>query len=224
MKKFFLLATLVFCICTTNAQKISKVILTSTGTTESISIGLDDAIINLSESGNIINYGVEYFSEKYSNYSRIENYNGRIDMCTANDDKAFQGKVKYLGRTPITYFASYDVAELQGKVKSIGSLTFTYYMNYDDAAMKGKIKSIGSNNVVFYSSFENDVVKGKLKSIANTQLNYYSNFEDIALRGKVKNIGQVLFSYYPSYDRQMAGAMKTGNRTQNINGINFIVN
>ena len=56
------------------------------------------------------------------------------------------------------------------------------------------------------------------------RVEYYSQDADMAYRGKVKSIGQVSFTYYPSFDRQFQGSMKTGNRTQNVNGINFLVN
>lgn len=224
MKQVSLILILCVFAFSSNAQRIAKVTLNAAGGTEMISIGLDDAIINVSLTGNIINYGVEYFSEKISNYSRIENYNGRLEIYTTTDDKAFQGKVKYIGRTPVTYYASYDIEALQGKIKSIGNLTFNYYMPYDEESAKGKIKSIGSNNVTFYTSYDNEALRGKLKSIGNTNLNYYSSFEDSAFRGKIKSIGQVSFTYYASFDRQFAGAMKTGTQRQNVNGINFVVN
>ncbi len=224
MKYIFCFLAIISFSLGTQAQRISRVTMNNTSITESITVSLDDAIVNISLTGTIINYGIDYASERVTNYTRLEKYNGRIDMFTTYEDKAFQGKVKYLGKTPITYYASYDLPELQGKVKTIGSLSFTYYMNYDDEALKGKIKSIGSNAISFYSSFENDALKGKLKGIGNTQLTYYSNFDDVAFRGKVKSIGQVSFTYYPSYDKQFQGAMKTGNRTQNVNGINFLVN
>ncbi len=206
------------------AQRIAKVNITNAGTTESFTIGLDEnVIINISPAGNLISYGVDYFSEKISNYSRLENYNGRIEMYTATDDKSFQGKLKYIGRTGVTYYASYEDESLRGKIKSIGSLVFSYYQPFEDALLKGNIKSIGANQVGFYNSFDNDALKGKLKMIGSTSLNYYSSFDNEAFRGKIKSIGSINFTYYPSYDRQFAGAMKTGNQTQTIGGIIFLI-
>ena len=69
----------------------------------------DNAVINLNSNGEVVNYGTEYFSEKIQNYSRIEKFNGRVDLFSVTDDKAFQGKLKYIGRTAITYYASYDI-------------------------------------------------------------------------------------------------------------------
>jgi hypothetical protein len=224
MKKIVISALCLFIVLTTQAQKISRVVLNSAGITESISVSIDDAIINFSTEGNIINYGVEYFSERFGNYSRIEPYTGRLEMYATFDDKAFQGKLKYIGRTTVTYYASYELPELQGKIKSIGNLVFTYFQNFDDANLKGKIKSIGTNSIGYYASFDNEAFKGKLKTIGNTTLTYYNNFEDTALRGRIKSIGATQFTYYPSFDRQMAGSMKTGAQRQVINGINFLVN
>jgi hypothetical protein len=210
---------------TTNAQRISKITISGTGTTEMITMGLDEnVVINVSQDGNLISYGVEYFSEKITNYSRLENYNGRTELYATTEDKFAQGKLKYIGRTPVTYYAAYDVESLRGKIKTIGSLSFTYYMPFDEEASKGKIKSIGTTNVAYYSAFDNDALLGKLKSIGNTSLSYYSSFDDKAFKGKIKNIGSASFTYYSSFDRQFGGAMKTGIQRQNINGINYVVN
>lgn len=206
-----------------SAQRISKVSLTAAGTTEMIAIQTDDAVINVSPEGSIINYGVEYISERLTNYSRIEPFNGRIDMFSNFDDVEFRGKLKYLGKTPVTYYASYDQEGLKGKVKTIGGLAISYFMPYEDEAFRGKIKSIGNTQLNYFSGFDNAALRGKLKSIGITQLNYYSSFEDKALRGKIKSIGQVSFTFYPSYDTRYAGGLKTGSQLQNVNGVYFYV-
>jgi hypothetical protein len=224
MKKYFLSTVLFFSLFIANAQKISKVTISSNGNNESISIAIENAILNIQNTGKIIEYGTEYFSEKIQSYARLEKYNGREEFYGGYDDKAFQGLVKYIGNTRITYYASYDLPSLAGKIKSIGTLQILYYSDFEDEALKGKIKSIGSSKLDYFTSFENDNLKGKLKTIGNTALNYYSNFDDSAFRGKIKSIGFVTYTYYPSYDKNMAGAMKTGVRQQAINGINFIVN
>ncbi len=205
------------------AQRISKVSLTATGTTEMIAIQTDDAVINVSPEGAIINYGVEYISERLTNYSRIEPFNGRIDMFSNFDDKEFRGKLKYLGKTPVTYYASYDQEGLKGKVKTIGGLAISYFMPYEDEAFRGKIKSIGNTQLNYFSGFDNAALRGKLKSIGITQLNYYSSFDDQAFRGKIKSIGQVSFTFYPSYDSRYAGGMKTGSQLQVVNGVYFFI-
>ena len=208
----------------TFAQRISKITISNpTGMVESISVQTDDAVINLSPDGNVINYGVEYLSERIPNYSRVEPFTGRVDLFGEFDDKSFRGKLKYLGRTPITYYASYDTEILQGKIKSIGNLIINYYMQYDDEAFRGKIKSIGSTQLGYFSNFDNVALKGKLKSVGFTDLNYYTGFDDKAYSGKIKSIGQVSFTYYPSYDLRYAGAMKTGQQFQTVNGIAYFI-
>lgn len=222
----FLFTVVVFfsCFTTLSAQRITKITMSSAGALQSFTITTDDnAVINLNTNGEVINYGTEYFSEKIQNYSRIEKFNGRVDLYTATDDKAFQGKVKYIGRTAVTYYASYDIEALRGKIKTIGNLGINYFMEFDDANLKGKIKNIGSTQLQYFTSFDNEALRGKLKSAGNTNLNYYTSFEDRALQGKIKTIGQVSFTYYPSYDKQFAGAMKTGNFTQNVAGITYLI-
>jgi BspA type Leucine rich repeat region (6 copies) len=224
MKRFITSTFLLLSILFVQAQKISRVTIANASTVESLTIGLDDAVIVINENGTITNYGVENFSDKIPNYSRIDPYTGRTENYATTDDKAFQGKIKYIGRTGITYYASYDLPELQGKIKSIGNLVFTYYMSFEDASLKGKIKAIGASSFSYYSSYENDAIKGKLKSIGNTTLVYYGGFDDKAIKGKIKSIGFASFTYYTSFDKQFAGSMKTGVRMQNINGITFLVN
>lgn len=223
MKNISLILFFSFSVTLSFAQRIFKITLNGSGNTEMISVSTDDAVINLSPTGEVISYGVEYFSEKISNYSRLENYTGRIEKYAATDERSFQGKLKYLGRTPLLYYASYDTEALRGKVKNIGNLQMEYYMPYEDEALRGKIKSIGSNVFTYYSNFDNEALRGKLKSVGITNLSYYSSFDDKAYKGKIKSIGQVAFSYYPSYDARYAGAMKTGNQTQNINGVFFYI-
>jgi hypothetical protein len=224
MKKFIYVA--VFCLIQlgVNAQRVSKISISNTGIMESISVGLDaNVILNISPTGDLINYGIEYFSERVANYSRVEPYTGRTEMYAATDDKAFAGKLKYIGRFAITYYSSYEDESLRGKIKSIGTFQINYYMPFDNELEKGKLKTIGGTTLTYYSSFENESVKGKLKSFGTTNISYYTSFDDSAFRGKLKNIGAVSFTYYPSYDRQSAGAMKTGNQIQNINGVYFVI-
>ena len=224
MKNILIILVACLFINATYAQRVSKVAINSNGNTDMISIATDDnAVINISLDGNVLSYGTEYFSEKISNYSRLEKYNGRIDLYTSTDDKLFLGRLKYIGRTAVTYYASYDIEALRGKIKSVGSLIFNYYMQYDDATLKGKIKSIGSQPLAYFSSFDNEALRGKLKTLGSTNLNYYTSFDDRAFAGKIKNIGQINFSYYPSYDKQFAGSMKTGSYTQNVAGVNYFI-
>ena len=223
MKQLFTFFVFVATGFAVSAQRISKVNMSGTGITQSIAIQTDDAVINLSPEGTVISYGVEYASERNSGYTRTEPYQGRIDLFGAYDDAAFRGKLKYLGKTAVTYYASYDDELLQGKIKSIGGLMIGYYMKYEDEALRGKIKNIGSNALDYYSSFDNAALKGKLKTLGPTAISYYSSYDDKAFAGKIKTIGYVSFTYYSSFDLHYAGAMKTGTQQQVINGINFFI-
>ena len=224
MKNIFFI--LVFCcsFLSVFAQRISKVSISGQGNTDLFSITTDDnALLNISPEGNLVSYGVEYFSEKISNYSRLEKFNGRTDLYTSTDDKMLMGKLKYIGRTAIIYYASYDLESLRGKIKNIGNLTFTYFMHYDDESMRGKIKSIGNSQISYFTGFDNVALRGKLKTLGSTSLNYFSSFDDKAFAGKIKSIGQINFTYYPSYDKQFAGGMKTGSYTQNVAGVTYFI-
>ncbi len=206
------------------AQRISKVNISGQGNTDLFAITTDDnALLNVSPDGNLVSYGVEYFSEKISNYSRLEKYNGRTDLYSTTDDKMLVGKLKYIGRTAVIYYASYDLEALRGKIKSIGNLTFSYFMQYDDESLRGKIKSIGTSQISYFTSFDNVALRGKLKTLGSTNLNYYTSFDDKAFAGRIKTIGQINFTYYPSYDKQFAGGMKTGSYTQNVAGVNYFI-
>ena len=222
MKAFRTVIFLLFSLSNLSAQRISTITIGSAGVLQMFTITTDDkAVINLNPSGEVINYGTEYFSEKIQNYSRMEKFNGRVDLFGATDDKELQGKLKYFGRTAVTYYASYDIEALRGKVKSIGNLSVDYYMQYDDATLKGKIKNIGNTQLQYFTSFDNEALRGKLKNVGSTNLNYYTSFEDKTIKGKIKSIGQIAFTYHTSFEKQFAGAMKTGNQRQNVAGINY---
>ena len=224
MKAFSTVIIFFTCFTSLSAQRISKISINSAGVLQMFTITTDDnAVINLNPNAEVVNYGTEYFSEKIQNYSRIEKFNGRVDLFSDTDDRALQGKLKYIGRTAITYYASYDIESLRGKIKTIGNLSLDYFMQYDDATLKGKIKNIGSTMLQYFTSFDNEALRGKLKNVGNTNLNYYTSFEDKAIKGKIKNIGQTSFTYYTSFEKQFAGAMKTGSQTQNIAGINYVI-
>ena len=223
MKKLFTFLLLTSVSSGIFAQRISKITINGTGATEMISIQTDDAVINITPDGNIINYGVEYASERVSTYTRIEPYTGRVDLFGSFDDKMFTGKLKYLGKTAVTYYASYDADILKGKIKSIGPLVFTYNMQFEDEAFRGKIKTIGSSALEYFSTFDNQALRGKLKSVGVTSLNYYTAFDDKAYAGKIKSVGQISFTYYPSTDNRYSGGLKSGQQQNLINGINYYI-
>jgi hypothetical protein len=209
----------------TKAQKVTSVTLNQFGVIEGINVSAPDkGVVRINLQGEILQTGLETFSDRFSTYSRIDPFNGRTEMYGATQDKAFAGKLRFIGATQITYYASFEEASLAGKIKSIGQLRLTYYMPFDDASLAGKIKAIGSDNLNYYSSFENEPLRGKIKSWANTNFSFYGSFDNDGMKNKIKQIGFNSFTYHSSFDRQFAGAQKTGNRVNNINGILFLVN
>lgn len=207
------------------AQKISKINLTQAGGTESIYFLLDDNItVSVSKEGNIIAWGVEVFSDRLTGYSRLDVYPGRTEKYTANDNEAFRDKLKYIGRTAITYYSSFDNEAYVGKVKTIGSTNFEYYSNFDDEQVKGRIKSAGPVTFTWYTSFDNEAFRGKLKSVGSTSIAYYASFDDKAFKGKIKSIDRATFTYYSSTEkREYGGMIKSGTMSQTINGIVYFV-
>jgi hypothetical protein len=222
MKKLFLISTaLVFCI-NIFAQRISKITITGTGNVADIVIGLDENVqVYISKEGQISKWGFDRYAgiqENYNDY--LDTYAGRIEIYSQNDDAALRGKVKYIGKTLISYYPSYEIESLRGKLKSVGSLNMDYYQAFDDRAMAGNLKSIGQQTVAWYPSYENEALRGKLKTLGSTTLAYYGSFEDKAFRGKIKSVGNFTYSYYSSFE-QYSGSMKTGSTIINVNAIKF---
>lgn len=210
----------------TFAQKIGKITFSGNGGLEVIAIDLDgNVILNLKDDGTIRNWGVDLYRERgMENYNgELGAYMGRIEYYTPNDDSAFRGKVKVIGRYSITYFASYDGESYQGKIKSIGSMNFVYYAPYDEKAFGGKIRSMGGTPVTWYASYENEAIRGKLKGIGSTSISYYGSFDDKAYSGKVRSIGGSTITYYSSTERYYAGMIKSGNMIQYANGIKYFL-
>ena len=113
MKKIIFALAFSLFVVTGFAQQISKITLATNGDLESIAVAVDDnVIVNLTDKGTISKFGLEPYNlrtENYGDYTdRLDPYNGRIEYYTANDNPAFSGKVKYIGKTQITYYASYD--------------------------------------------------------------------------------------------------------------------
>jgi hypothetical protein len=224
MKKTFLIAAaLVFCT-TVFSQRISKITITGTGTVNDIVIGLDENVqVYITKDGQISKWGFDKFIGYQENYNdQLEPYVGRVEYYGQNDDEALRGKVKYIGKTLVSFYPSYEIESLRGKLKSIGSVTMDYYQAFDDKAMAGSLKSIGGQNVAWYPSYENEALRGKLKMLGATSLVYYGSFEDKAFRGKIKSIGSFGFTYYSSFE-QYSGSMKSGSTIVNANGIKFYV-
>jgi hypothetical protein len=207
------------------AQKVTTVTLNQFGVIDGINITMPDkALVRIDARGNILQTGIETFSERATGFSRIDPFVGRVENYNTTADKAFADKLRFIGNTQITYYASFEEASLAGKIKSIGSLSINYYMPFDDASLAGKIKTLGFENINYYSSFENEALRGKIKSWGSTSFTFYSNFDNDGMKNKLKQLGNTSFTYYSSFDRQFAGMQKTGNRINNINGILFQVN
>lgn len=211
---------------TASAQRIGTVSFGVGGGLDVISIELDaNVIIFLKDDGTIRNWGVDLYKERgIENYNgQLENYMGRTEYYTQNDDAAIKGKLKVIGRYTITWYASYEGEQLQGKIKSIGSMNFMYYDRYDEKSLIGRIKSIGAMPITYYSSYDNEGYRGKLKSIGGTSISYYGSFDDKAYAGKVKSVGGSTITYHGSTEKYYAGMIKSGNMIQYSNGIKFYI-
>ncbi len=222
MKKIFFVLAATFLLQFANAQHISRVTITGSGQVDVIAIGLEERVqLYLSKDGQISKWGFDRFIGYQENYnSELDPYVGRVDHYGPNDDEALRGKVKYIGKTLITYYASYENDALKGKLKAIGSLNLDYYLPYEDAAYRGSLKTIGRQPITWYASYESKDLRGKLKNIGSALLTYYGSFEDKAFVGKIKSIDRNSFTYYSSFE-QYSGSMKTGSTITTANGIKF---
>lgn len=206
------------------AQVARQITMDIQGNSPVISFLVDESIIvNISQEGTILDFGIENNSV-YNYHFKLDKYMGRVDHYSANDNEAFQGKIKYIGRTLFTYYSASENDMFRGKIKTIGTIRFSYFTGYDDEAFRGKIKEAGLLSFNWYGSIDNEAFKGKLKTVGGTPLTYYAAYDDKAYKGKIKSIGTTSYTYYSFYDRQeYRGAMKTGNRTPNINGIKYLI-
>lgn len=227
MKKLLFSSMFSFICLFTYAQKFSRVNFNEAGDVETLGVELDEGVlINISKDGNIIKYGVDiYRGVRENNQNILQDYVGRTEFYTENDNEAFKGKVKMIGRALITYYSSTDNEAFVGKIKSIGNLTFNYYLLNEDEAFKGKIKSIGSSKFTYYSSYDNEVFRGRFKSIGNSNITYFSSVEDPGFRGKLKSIGSYQYTYHPAqyFQTSLRGKLKSGNIIQQDGGIKFML-
>ena len=226
MKEIFLALLITNAFVPATAQTISRINLAADGNI-SLIIGLDeDVFLYLTKDGNLSKWGFDkYAASGVENYrDAVVNYEGRTEYYTDNDDAALRGKVKYIGKTMVTWYASYDNDAQRGKIKSIGNINFDYYQGYENEAFRGNIKNIGQKGVTWYSSFDNKAIKGKLKSLGTTNFTWYTSLDDVATSGKIKNIGAASFTWYSSFDRsEYRGSMKSGAPAQYVNGIKYII-
>ncbi|HQW83053.1 MAG TPA: hypothetical protein PK987_01255 [Ferruginibacter sp.] len=224
MKRILLVTALIFVITNAFSQSLSKITIAGRGQVEVFAFALPENVqLYLTKDGNIYKWGFDKYIGYQENYNNdLEPYVGRVEYYSQNDDAALRGKVKYIGNTLLTYFASYENDALIGKLKAIGYTNIDYYLNYDDAAYRGNIKKIGANMINWYASFENADIKGKLKNVGSTLLTYYGSFEDKAYRGKIKSIGQNNITYYSSFELY-SGSMKTGTSVLNVAAVKYYI-
>ncbi len=225
MKKIFLAIAVTIFFVSASGQKISKVSLNKDGTFEMFSLLLDENVtMTMGDEGTIKEWGFEVYSDRIPSMSRLEPYGGRVENYSQYDNEAFRGKVKYIGKTLITYYASYDIESLRGKVKSIGQAVVGYYSKYENELLSGKIKNVGPVNFDWYTSYDNESFKGKLKSVGSTPLTYYASYDDKIIKGRIKSIDRAMFTYYLSTEKkEYQGAVKSGSQLQTINGIKYYV-
>lgn len=226
MKKLLLGACIALLFSTASAQTLSRVSLSETGSFLGVALDLDEnVLLNISVDGTIGEWGVDLYKGRNQLYmNKIEPYTGRKEYYKENDNEAYRGKIKFIGKNLITYYASYDDETLVGKVKSIGRVNFDYYPKYENEAFVGRLKSVGSTNITYFPSFGTDPNTGKLKGVGSAALAYYGQFDDKAYKGKIKTIGSASFVYYASSERaELRGRLKAGSSIQAVNGIKFYV-
>lgn len=120
MKKFlFTIAVLLACM-NVFSQRINKITLTDNGNANIITYALDeDVVLNISKEGNLVDWGVDRYAGRIDFMQRkLDPYTGRVEYYTENDNEAFRGKIKYIGKTLVTYFASFDNSVLVGRIKA----------------------------------------------------------------------------------------------------------
>ena len=227
MKKALFIITATLFFATAFAQSIYKITITNTGQVETIAIEPENnVIINVSTTGTIKNWGYDVYKERGTdnNLERLEAYHGNTSNYDVNDNEALRGKPKYIGRTLVSYYASYESEEFAGKLKSIGNIYFDYYNLYENEEYQGKIKTLGTNTVTWFSSFESEAYRGKLKAMGSTRFDYYPLSADKAFRGKLKKINNTLFEYYSSFEiNGSPGGLKYGSHTYYFNGIKYFI-
>src|SRR6476661_7849296 len=107
MKKVFLVAFATMLVAQAISQSLSKIILTETGNLTAISFDLaENVVVNVSQEGSLGDWGIDLYKGRYEmNRPKLDPYTGRVEYYTENDNEAFRGKIKYIGKTLITYYA-----------------------------------------------------------------------------------------------------------------------
>ncbi|MEO7443924.1 MAG: hypothetical protein ABIT96_09470 [Ferruginibacter sp.] len=227
MKKYLLSFILsVFIIVAGFSQQLVQVNYANGSDLQYFSLnGSQDAILRISSTGSLLEYGVEREVSRFSYTSpNLMPFVGRVDLFGTEALPGLEGKVKSLGTTYINWYTNMDRDYQDGKIKSVGNTLLDYYSNFDDKAYAGKLKKIGGMEVTYYSSFDNVVLSGKLKSIGNIQVQYFSSFDDKLIQGKIKSIGNYNWQWYSGRDsRDYQGSIKSGSYRQAVNGIIFTI-
>src|SRR6185436_1119845 len=106
MKRFLFTLAAMFLFALSFGQRLSQITITNGGNSDIISFITEDAVIvNMSNDGKIIDFGIDSSTGRYYNTpGRLEKYMGRIEYYTDNDNEAYRGKVKYIGRASFTYY------------------------------------------------------------------------------------------------------------------------
>lgn len=225
MAKLYFILIFTFLITPAFAQNLAQITIDNRGKQDIITFLVDESVVvNITKDGKIIDWGTEYTTPITGVYPRLDKYMGREEYYPSTENEAYQGKIKYIGRTLITYYTSDDNEALKGKVKTIGPNFLDYYTIYDDAAFKGYLKNAGPVSFTYYSSFEDESYKGKIKSVGSTMLSYYGAVDDKAYRGKIKSVDRNSFTYYSSFDRpEFKGIMKTGSPMVSSGSVKYII-
>ena len=203
MKNIFLAISSLLLVVSGYSQELRQVKFSGATTVSFFSFVTDQGvIINVSEDGKVLEWGIEMDRRRYNYYpGKLEPYMGRVDYYGLESDSVLRGKIKSIGTCLLNYYGAFETKEKIGKLKYAGTVLFSYY-----------------------SSFENEAFRGKLKTIANTAITYYSSFDDKLIKGKLKSIGSFKYEWHTSnasYGYQ--GGLKSGSFTQNINGIVYII-
>lgn len=226
MKNIFLTISSLLLFVSAYSQELRQVKFSGATTVSFFSFVTDQGvIINVSEDGKVLEWGIEMDRRRYNYYpGKLEPYMGRVDYYGQESDSVLRGKIKSIGTCQLNYYGAFDTKEKIGKLKMIGHSALDYYDSYENQLFKGKLKYAGTVLFSYYSSFENEAFRGKLKTIANTTITYYSSFDDKLIKGKLKSIGSFKYEWHTSnasYGYQ--GGLKSGSFTQNINGIVYII-
>jgi hypothetical protein len=224
--KSLLTIALLFFASASYSQQLKQVTFAYDGNLAYFTLATDQNIlIRISQDGQLLEFGSEEMSLRNANYynPKLQPYMGRVEMYGDGSDPALQGKVRYIGATPVNWYAQYEVAEKVGRLKMIGRMAIDYYDHFADKNLQGKMKSIGNLELTYYASIaDNEAFKGKLKSIGNNYITYYSSFDDRQVSGKLKSIGSLNYSWYTSFDLNRGG-LKTGAYRSVLNGVMYII-